>query len=58
MRPSGGSIGAHDVVIEHSPYGVTLLLQPFNHVFGANQALLFARDCGEEERRAIFPWIL
>ena len=56
MWSAGGLIGAHDVVIEHAADGVALILQPFDHVLGAHQALLFARDGGKEQRRAILRW--
>src|SRR5579862_7390251 len=52
MRRTGGHVGADDVVIEHAADGVALLLDPLEHVRGAEQALLFAGDRGKEDGAA------
>src|SRR5437879_6455141 len=53
VRRARCGIGADDVIVQHAPDGVALLLGPRQHAFGSEQTLLFARNRGEKQRRAI-----
>src|SRR5215831_18299036 len=50
MRGTGSEVSADDVVVQHAANSVALLLDPFEHVCGAEQTLLFAGDRGEKKR--------
>ena len=53
MRPSRCRIGPHDVVVKHPAHGVALLLDPVDKMRAAEQSLLLAGNCREENRCAI-----
>src|SRR5882762_6174123 len=53
MRGARRGIVAYDVVVEHAANGVALLLGPFEQTIAAEEALLFAGNCGEEKRGAV-----
>jgi len=55
MRRAGGGVCANNVVIQHSTYCVALLLCPLHKMRAAEQSLLFARDGGEQNCRAVCP---
>src|SRR6201995_2658476 len=52
MRRAWAQIVADDVVVEHPADGITLLLQPLDHVRRAEESLLFAGNGCEDQRRA------
>src|SRR6267154_4670459 len=53
MRGARRGIVAYDVVVEHAADGVALLLGPIEQTIAAEEALLFAGNCGEEKRGAV-----